>query len=173
MTKLAQPQACSCWTTELAVFSASVNSSAPKRPVARPNAAAHSPSAHTPQRALQWRGAAVVSLSGVPRGSYVAQLLAPAVQARDGDSRPIDMQFATILVHTRCTSTNESSSSSTSSSASTAIFGTTPMIQVEHILNEEPIGGQGGDEEGVSPTHRCACPRRSSCLVKARGAGRQ
>jgi hypothetical protein len=41
LTHFAQPEACSCWTTEYPVFAARVKASAPKRPVAPPNALAH------------------------------------------------------------------------------------------------------------------------------------
>jgi len=62
---------------------------------------------HTPQLALPQVRARGELLSGVPTRSGGAQLPVSFVQARGGDSTPIDTRFATILVRTRCKSTSD------------------------------------------------------------------
>jgi hypothetical protein len=78
------------------------------------------------------------------------------------------------ICHSSCPHSVEehqrSGSSSTSSSASTAKISSTPLIQIEHILYQEPLGPQRRDEELVDPLSHPACPPEWSSQAQGQHA---
>ena len=101
LTHFTQPQAGPRWTAQPPVFAASMKASAPQRPVARPNAAAHCHGPYSSGGSSTGKSTGGASLGGAHSIWRSSASCIVCLKSRGAGSTPIDRQFATVLAHTR------------------------------------------------------------------------
>jgi hypothetical protein len=88
---------------------------------------------------------------GSPRGCRVPGPLASAAQALAAASTPKGRAICQRSCPHRVEEHQRSGSASISSSARTAIFGSTPLIDIQNSFDENPVSFKGREEEGDRP----------------------
>ena len=111
-----------------------------------PAATVHTPEAGFPlareREELPWQ---------VPIRSRVSCPLASSFPVRVAGSTPIDRPLATVPAHTLCRSTSGRDLLPDLRQQARPAISSPPMVEIKHLLDQEPIDGQCCDEEFVDP----------------------